>query len=203
MLSQDTKDLLQALSWAAGAAAVLITIVKFWSEFRLGREQRAQDLRWKQAEAGKRLNDEMMDDKEASVVLEMLDCDGREFEVPGCGRVPVTYEDLRTSLTPTEMVPDSKVLYIRDCFDSLFYYLATLEHYIQATLILREDVAFPVDYYVPLLAELRPEVDVYLRHFDLRRAEAFLHRYSQWGSSPMAGRQAHNLALQPTSIAGD
>jgi hypothetical protein len=179
-LTQNTMNWFQVIAWVAGAVAVIVAVLKFWSEFSLAREQRARELRWKQAEAGKSLNDEMLTDLEAASALRMLDFDGREIEVPGVGRTAVTHLNIRRALDPESEAHDRTELHIRDCFDSLFYYLATLEHYIESTLILREDVAFPLDYYVPLLATLKPQVEMYLQQFGLRGAAAFLLRYEAW-----------------------
>ena len=182
-LDPNAKDWLQAISWVAGAVAVVATVLKFWSEFKLTREQRKRELRWRQAEAGKSLNDAMMTDREASGALRMLDFDGRDLEIPSLGMVEVRHSDIRRSLDPSHDPSGPKDLHIRDCFDSLFYYLATLEHYIESTLILPEDVAFPLDYYIPLLASLQPQVEMYVRKLKLRRTEAFLLRYPEWRTS--------------------
>jgi hypothetical protein len=64
----------------------------------------------------------------------------------------ISRADIESALDPNTGPSDKKLQYIQECFDSLFYYMATLEHYIASTLILPADVAFPLDYYVPLLA---------------------------------------------------
>ena len=56
---------LQAAAWIAAAGGLIVTILKFLSELREGRRQRERDLRWRQAEAGKSLNDEMQEDQRA------------------------------------------------------------------------------------------------------------------------------------------
>src|SRR5262245_18644605 len=58
-------DVLQNMAWLAAGAGAIIATIKLWSELRQGREQSARDLRWKQAEAGKSLNDEMLTDPQA------------------------------------------------------------------------------------------------------------------------------------------
>src|SRR5262245_21244180 len=94
------RDLLQNLAWLATGAGAILAAIKLWSELRLGREQRARDLRWKQAEAGKSLNDEMLTDPQAWPALQMLDYDGLEFELPSKARVHITHADLRFALDP-------------------------------------------------------------------------------------------------------
>src|SRR5688572_23062052 len=138
-----TKDWLQAGAWIAAAIVAILTVIKFWSEFTQAREQRDRELRWRQAAAGKDLNDEMQDDALAWPALQMLDFSGREFELPSKNRIAITHQDVRDSLNPRTPVVDEKNIYIRDCFDSLFYYLAMFHHYINSGLIRRDDVAFP------------------------------------------------------------
>ena len=94
-LDATTKDWLQAVSWMAAAVGVILTVIKFWSELRLARDQRDQELRWRQAHAGKELNDEMLDDSLAWPALQMLDYSGREFELPSKQRTLITHSDVR------------------------------------------------------------------------------------------------------------
>jgi hypothetical protein len=182
-MRQQLQEWLQAMAWVAAAVAAVVAAFKFRSELRLGREQRDRELRWKQAEAGKSLNDEMLADALAVPALRMLDYDGRSFTLPSGRPVVITHDDLRIALNPEHRVADDnaeKEQYICDCFDSLFYFMSTLEHYIQSSLILPEDVAFPLEYYVPLLATFRSVVEEYLDRYRLHKATAFLHRYQAW-----------------------
>jgi hypothetical protein len=184
-VNPELKDWLQAIAWLAAGVGVVLAVFKFRSELQLTREQRERDLRWKQAEAAKELNDEMLDDPEARTALEMLDDDGREFDLPLSKQsLRITHKDLQHALNPENDDSDKKLADIRDCFDSLFYYFALLEHHINSTLVLHEDVAFPLDYYVRLLAAFRPEVEAYLDHFKLLQPKAFLYRYDDWKQAP-------------------
>lgn len=189
-LDQGLKDFLQAAAWVAAALGALVAAAKFWSELRLGREQRARELRWKQAEAGKNLNDEMLTDPEAWPALQMLDHERKEFPLASGETVRITDEDLRRALDPSLQTEDEKDMYIRRCFDSLFYFMTLLQHYIKITLILPEDVAFPLNYYVPLLAKLSPVVARYLKAFDTGQAQAFLERYPAWTAAGRASNGA-------------
>ena len=55
--------------------------------------------------------------------------------------------------------------------------MAMLEHNIASTLVLAEDVMFPLDYYIGILRKnFHAEVDAYLDRFDLARAKKFLQR---------------------------
>jgi hypothetical protein len=182
-LTQDTKDWLQALAWLAAAFGAIVAAIKLWSEVRLSREQRERELRWKQAEAGKTLNDEMLDDPFAWSAMQMLDYPGTKFELPSDkdAVVVVDHSDLSFALDPRNQARDAKDLYIRRCFDNLFYYMATMEHYISSTLVLYEDIAFPLNYYVRLLTKFRDVVELYCGHYRLSKVKKFLSRYSSWG----------------------
>jgi len=151
------------------------TFVKFRSDLALSREQRDRDLRWKQVEAGKTLTDELLRDPEAYAALQIIDFSGRTFEIPPKrNSEPITHDDVRASFnTSADASPTDKQLYVRDCFDKLFFHLARCEHHINSTLVVYDDVAFPLEYYVPRLAAFRPEVDEYSRPVGVRgRASA-------------------------------
>jgi hypothetical protein len=189
-VDEHLKDWLQVAAWAAAAIGALVAAAKFWFELRAGREQRERELRWKQAEKGKELNDELLTDPSAWPALQMLDYEGKKFPLPSKCEIAITYSDLRRALDPSSPADTELDVYIRECFDGLFYFMTLLQHYIRSTLILAEDVAYPLDYYIPLLAKLRPEVKDYLRHFNLSEAEAFLQRYPAWASAAPPVRAA-------------
>jgi hypothetical protein len=185
-MSQGLKDWLQAAAWVATAVGLVIAAAKFWLEVRAGRLQRARELRWRQAEAGKSLNDEMQTDDRAWPAMQMLDSEGREFTLPNNDKVTITQADIAIALDPANKKEDDKSVYIRDCFDTLFYFMAMLEHYISNTLICAEDVAYPIEYYVPLMIPLRVEITAYLKRYGLRRTSIFLQRYPVWRDATSA-----------------
>jgi hypothetical protein len=43
-----------------------------------------------------------------------------------------------------------------------------------------EDVAYPIEYYIPLLADLKSEVSAYLSKNGLWRAEKYLDKSAAW-----------------------
>jgi hypothetical protein len=185
MVPAFSTDSLQAAAWIGTAVGAIVAAFKLWSELRLGRKQREQELRWKQAEAGKSLNDEMLEDPLAKAAMQMLDYAGTSFELPSGKQETIAISDLRVALDPKNKATGGKYLYIRQCFDSLFYYMATMEHYTACKLIISEDIAFPLEYYVPLLAKLRKVVDLYINEYHLDRVRLFLERYEDWkGSAP-------------------
>jgi hypothetical protein len=178
-LDQSLKDWLQAGACYA-AIGLFVTVIKFWSEFRESRLQRERDLRWRKAQAGKSLNDEMQEDEYAWAAMQMLDSEHREFKLPSGETATITKAAIATALDPAICSNDEKDTYSRYCFDTLFYFLAMMEHYISSTLILEEDVAYPIEYYVPLIATFRPQIAAYLERYGLWRTRLFLERYKAW-----------------------
>src|ERR1044072_9209911 len=195
-ISKNTQAWLQAVGWVAAAGGAIVAAFKFWSELRLGREQRAQEFRWKQAQADKALNDEMLDDPLAWPAMQMLDYGGTSFELPSKSTVVIDWLDLQFALDPMNKAVEEKHLYIRRCFDSLFYYMATMEHYTASTLVLPDDIAFPLEYYVPLLANLRSVIDRYIDWYHLDRVRLFLNRYETWQVAATAKPSSVRTAQQ-------
>jgi hypothetical protein len=181
-MDPNVKEWLQALAWAGTAGGLIVAAWKLRSDAHATREQRDRDLRWRQAEAGKKLNDEMMTDVRSWAAMQMLDYSGRTFKLPSNTHCTITHSDLATALNASTTILKEKDIYIRDSFDGLFYYLATLEHYISSSLIRYEDVAFPIEYYVPLLGKFKTDAESYLKKYQLVRAQAFLSRFPAWES---------------------
>jgi hypothetical protein len=145
------RDWLQTLSWIAAVIAIPLALLKYVSEQKQNREQRARELtqsklelRWKQAEAAKKLLDEMLKDSHAFAAMKMLDWNDIEFEIKPNLRLLIGERDYLKALRVSDFEFDDKEQYIRDCFDSLFYSMATIEHYIHSDLVRLEDVAFPL-----------------------------------------------------------
>jgi hypothetical protein len=189
-MDAEIKEWLQDGAWFAAFAGLIVAIVKLWIELKAGRIQREGELRWRQAEAGKGLNDEMQTDERAWPAMQMLDSNSRSYEIREGEWVTITSEDVaRALMQRTEEEGEDekkKAIFIRDCFDTLFYFFAMFDHYISNSLILPDDVAYPVEYYVPRLAQIGPQVAAYLQEYGLQRAQDFLMRYPAWSSAMKA-----------------
>jgi hypothetical protein len=115
--------------------------------------------------------------------MQMLDSPERVFTLPSGQNTTIDHADIRRALLEEQAIEPTdseKLIYIRDCFDTLFYFFAIIDHYITSTLVCEDDVAYPLEYYVPLLASLHKEVVQYLERYRLRRALKFLSRYPEW-----------------------
>lgn len=78
-IDPNWKDWIQTSSWAVAVIGLIVAILKYASEQRQNREQRAQalkqeqlELRWNQAEAAKKFLDEMHSDPRATAAMRML-----------------------------------------------------------------------------------------------------------------------------------
>lgn len=145
------------------------------------RQQRAKELRWKQADSAKQLIDEMFHEELSNFATIMLDSWGRTYPVPGAGEVRIAWDDVLEALKVESFATeDSKPDFIRDCFDMLLYYLDRFEHLIQAELITFEDIRTPVQYYVDMMAEDKAVFVPYIRFCKYTNIWQFLDRFPQW-----------------------
>lgn len=170
----------QEFAWLGTGVAAVAAVWRLLVELRNARLQRKRDLRWKQAEAGKALNDQFLNDQWAWSAAQMLDYAGNPCALPGFADELIEFADIRLALDPAHHTLSKKHLAIRKCFDRLFYYMAIMEHYVAATLVDAADVRFPIDYYVTILSKHRDVAERYLSLYGLGRAAEFLDRFEPW-----------------------
>lgn len=138
-----TKDLIQALAWIGTVIATVFAAFKAISEVRANRLQRAEELRWKQANAAKEIIKDIHSNNRAGNAAAMLDwSEGKcRLTFEGNKSVEISYEK---DVIPALRKPLSECLDLdRDivyCFDWFFYYINRIEHYIRTNLIEFEDV---------------------------------------------------------------
>lgn len=182
-----TKDLIEVIAKVGGLVAVAATLLTFGLQLRRWRHdrtraldeqqqatvQRREELRWKQAAAAKSLNDEMLEDPQAGTAFRLLDYPSAPIQVDA-KEVTITAQEILRALDPSIPARDATSRTIREAFDALFYYLATMEHYVASSLVLPVDVAYPLDYYYWHFERLRAPFDAYLKWYGLERAFRFL-----------------------------
>lgn len=165
-------------------------VYRYSSERRRDREQRVAELeqresehRWRCAQAGKGLLDDLFSDPKASVALHMLDSWSRTYDLPNGVTAVIAAEDwLRALRSAADVAADPKGILVRDSFDAMFERMAMMEHYIANGFVRLIDVAFPLSYYVAILAEDKAIHDAYLKYFRFHNALAFLARFPEWTS---------------------
>ena len=134
-------------------------------EIREGRKLRAEELRWKRANAAKELLDDIHNHELEKNAVHMLDWGNgqAEYEIARGQKVIISYGDVLAALAKnTVQPPDPKDAFIRDCFDWFFYRVDRIQHYINRGLIDFDDV--------------KPVFRIYAREIDKHREiyEAFL-----------------------------
>jgi hypothetical protein len=177
----QTKDWIQVISWIGALIGIAIAVLKYVSEQKQNRrqqelqlDQRKLELRWKQAEAAKKMLDEMLTDQGAQAAMTMLDWDDLEFEIKPGVKANIWEKDYVSALRTKDLDFSDKEAYIRSCFDNLFYYMAMMDHYINSGLVLLEDVVFPLDYYLAIMNRNRNAFHAFLEHYGQTRTLNFL-----------------------------
>ena len=174
------------LSWIAAVIGIVVAIIKYVSEQKQNRlqqglqlDQRRLELRWKQAEAAKKMLDEMLEDPLAKAAMTMLDWDDLEYDIKTNVYAWIQQEEYLRALRTKGLDFSDKEAYIRNCFDSLFYFMAMMEHYIKSDLVLLEDIAFPLDYYLKIMNRNRDVFLNFLNHYNLKGSLDFMTRLGQ------------------------
>jgi hypothetical protein len=185
------KDLIDSVAKLAGLITVAAVLLTFGLQLRRWRHDRAlaveeqgkatlqrnDELRWKRASAAKALNDEMLDDSQVATAFRVLDYPSAAIQVDGTDETAVvTAQQIREALNPHIPARTPLPRTLREAFDALFYYLATMEHYAESKLIVPEDVAYPLDYYYWHFERLKQPIQEYLTWYGLERANNFLMR---------------------------
>jgi hypothetical protein len=135
--------------------------------------------------------------------MTMLDWDGRDFEYKTGVVEAITKSEMLASLRTVNTNFSDKEAFVRDAFDSLFYYFGILEHNVRRGLVDFSDLEYPVEYYVTLLAKHRAVFDNYLMVYGFSRGRSFLDRFPNWCDARANGaRPPSNRPLQPTGSAG-
>jgi len=171
---------IQAFSWVITVIGGLFGVYKILDDRAKSLQQHEEELRWRRAQAGKSLNDEMLQNAGAVAALTMLDWEEREYEIqPKVQRV-ITRADMLRSLRVVEDHPSDKEKYVRDSFDNLFYLMGIFEHYIKQRLIDFGDIQQPIEYYVGKMTPYRAVMEQYLTKGGFKLATALLCRFESW-----------------------
>lgn len=171
--------------------------------------QRRKEHRWKQAELGKRILDELFADPLSRDACYMLDVGRRQYPDLAGRDATVSRDEVLAALClakeRAQGIPDAlsrdltpKQLYICDCFDVLFYRLNRLEHFIQRDLVRFDDVITPLEYYAERIRLNRREFVTHMETFQHERAEKLLRRY--WDPSHV-GRLRQVLGAAAARVA--
>lgn len=79
---------------------------------------------------GQQIIEEIFDDEGAGNALSMIDFDQRSFDLFSRKKSIITRHDVLQALNPLNQHEDRITVFIRECFDSLFYFLDRIEHFV-------------------------------------------------------------------------
>lgn len=184
MISPQTmtalKDWGQLLGYFVAIPAALVGLAKAIYEVRANRKQRADELRWKQAQASKELLDDIHNHELAKQAVHMMDwADGSaEYEINDDLKMVISYPDVLKALARNKGDACSEwQAYIRDCFDWFFYRVDRIEHYIRRGLIQFEDVKDVFSVYAREVAAHKDVFGDFLQFHQYNLAREFFARY--------------------------
>jgi hypothetical protein len=155
-------------------------------------KQQERKLKREQTQIARQINEQFLDDVEVQQVLGILDSEGN-----ATAYTVTDYRDKAASkdyafnlkkkehifaLRVDEPVTNVGEIFLRECFDAWFYWMAVIEQYLNNGLIREQDIAYPSDYYVRLLkedTELYNACTAYISHYRLSPGIGrFLKRFS-------------------------
>ncbi len=186
---ESATDILQTLALAIAAVGGVIAAVRAIVEMRRGREQAAQELRWKQTREAKKILDEMKADSAATSAMRMLDWSGRSYPIGETESVTVTLDDVQGALRNDDLRFSRKEVFIRDCFDSFLDFLEELEYDIGTGLIRFPDVEAQLEYYVRIMARDKGLYAAHMAYWDFGHALAFCQRFAVWREAAEGARR--------------
>lgn len=174
------KDYAQLIFW-------IITAWVAISQLQANRTQRERELRFQQANAGKKLLEELFNDEEAIHALDMLDFDKHSFKNQLNEDTVINKNDIINVLKENleEKIPeqDIKNVFIIKSFDALFYNLNYIEHFIKVGLTTEDDLIYPLDYFVKKMAQDKSVYTHYIKQTTYSKALDFLERFAYWRDS--------------------
>ncbi len=153
---KDSIDLVTLIGGVVAVGGGLIAAFKTIQELQQSRQQRCEELRWKQANIAKQLLDELFGHEYSENAVLMLDWNkGKREYVVGNESLMISYKDVITALKkehsdltrePSDSLSE-KEIYIRECFDFFFYFVDRIKHYININLINFDDIKAPLKSY--------------------------------------------------------
>lgn len=188
------------------AATLLVAGVSVWLALRQWKEsteeQRLQH-QWKKAEKGRELIDDLFksNDKDeefyawdAMRMLDYVDSTPLYVTKPfrAAGPIPIDTAIIHLALKPEEFnETQDRLLYVRECFDELYFKMAQFQDAIDNQLVELRHVEYPIDYYIGLMAEDPKDAALhyaYLKKFGYGKTLRFLKNFAAWNSAMTAAK---------------
>jgi hypothetical protein len=185
MISPQTmtawKDFGQLLGYFVAVPVAVVGLIKAIYEIGASRKQRAEELRWKQANAAKELLDDIHNHELAKQAVHMLDWSegSAEYKINDDLKIAISYPDVLKALALNQGdVCTEWQAYIRDCFDWFFYRVDRVEHYIRRGLIQFADVEDVFSVYAREIAAHKDIYGDFLQFHQYNLAREFFARYT-------------------------
>lgn len=176
----SAKELWELWSFKAAVVTTLITIMSAVATGGFAVWQWRRELRWKQAELARTMLDEIFDYGPSNDAWRMVDGEESYKDEKGV-EYRITMDQVRRGLPkPWNNDAAGPDVYIRWCFDALFYYLERLEQSVQIKLVCMEDLAAPTSYYIALMAKDKKLFQDYAALIRFNGAVAFMERFPEW-----------------------
>jgi len=149
-LSNPTR--LESIAKYAAILSALVAMAVGIGQYRRGVSQSIRELEWKQADMARTLINGMMAD-EGWQAMTMLDWEeGRDFEVSPGTRVHIFPRDVPVAIAASLRADGPKRTetqrFITDRFDRFLFRVSQLQAAVRSGLVRKEDVRFPLEWYV-------------------------------------------------------
>ncbi|MBI4660018.1 MAG: hypothetical protein HY735_14350 [Verrucomicrobia bacterium] len=143
--------------------------------------QREQELRWKQAELARIMFDGIFDYDPSNDAWRMVDGEEEGYKNSRGNEYRINMDLVRQALpAPWSDERGGPEVYVRWCFDALFYSLEQIEHSVQLGILRFEDLEAPAAYYVALMTKDKKLFQDYAELIRFRRAVQFMERFPEW-----------------------
>jgi|SRR5215204_4224341 len=177
MTAQETVELIsKVVAIVGGLTAAFLAIWQAGQNLK----QRKRELRWKQAELGKKIIDEIFDYQPSRDALLMVEGRKRHYKITEGDSEVIVYPEIISALRLEVSNNRRRQIYIQDGFDSLFYYLDRIEHFLGINLITFDDVRNPMEYYARKMAKDKKVFLDYINTINYKGAAEFLNRFQSW-----------------------
>lgn len=185
-MDQLTKDRFEATAKVVAILGGIISAIALIVTLRSSTDQRASELRWKQANLAMELVDTMLSDSQAFNALRMIDWYGRTYQISIDKEAVIGIEEVRYSLdVQNNLNLSPSDVFVRESFDRLFYHMGRMERSVRTELIKFDDVRSPLGYYAKILCnEYNAVLTPYMTQLRVDDAQQLLNRFqiSECGS---------------------
>ncbi len=180
---------IETVAKIVGIFGILIAAALAIWQARENLKQRKRELRWKQAEMGKKIMDEIYNDEQSRYAAYMIEPRKRRYKTRENLTEVITQPMVLAALEAEILGNEPGHIFIQDCFDDLFYYYDRIEQFLRSELVTFEDVERPTNYYVNLMANDKRVYLTYIKLIGYPDVLRFLDRFESWRDSEPKAQQ--------------